>query len=49
MNCDEVLLMRSGQIIASGTADALVRGAGTKNLEEAFLYYIGTAQQEAQS
>ena len=49
MNCDEVLLMRGGQIIASGAADALVRGAGAQDPEEAFLHYIGTSQEEAQS
>jgi len=49
LTCDEVLLMRGGQIIASGTAEALIRGAHAKDLEEAFLHYIGTTQEEAKA
>jgi len=48
LSCDDVLLMRGGQVIASGTADALIRGANARDLEEAFLYYISASQKEAQ-
>ncbi len=49
LSCDEVLLMRGGEIIASGTADALIRGADAHDLEEAFLHYISASQKEAKS
>ncbi len=35
--CDELILMRDGRIVASGTPDALRATAGTADLEEAFL------------
>jgi ABC-2 type transport system ATP-binding protein len=37
--CDELLFIRSGQVIARGSGAELRRGAGTSDLEEAFLHY----------
>jgi ABC-2 type transport system ATP-binding protein len=47
LNCDKVLLMRSGSIIAYGTSDELIERSKTKNLEEAFLHYIRISNKEA--
>lgn len=38
--CDELLLMRSGRIIASGTPSALLENTGTKEIEQAFLALV---------
>jgi ABC-2 type transport system ATP-binding protein len=37
--CDRLGFVRSGQLIAEGTAESLRQQAGTSNIEEAFLYY----------
>lgn len=47
VNCDKVLLMRAGSIIAYGSAKELIEVSGTDNLENAFLYYIDLAEKEA--
>ncbi len=39
-NCDAVVLLRDGRILASQTPDALRREAGTDDLDEAFLRLI---------
>ncbi len=47
--CDRLGFLRSGQLIAEGTVDALRQQAGTDNTEEAFLYYAeqkGVANNE---
>lgn len=46
-NCDAVLLMREGRIIAYGSPSELMAGAGTDSLEDAFLYHIGLSEKEA--
>lgn len=35
--CDELVLIREGRIVASGTPDSLRRDTGSSNLEDAFL------------
>jgi ABC-2 type transport system ATP-binding protein len=35
--CDELLLMREGRIVASGTPQALLERVGAADLEEAFI------------
>jgi ABC-2 type transport system ATP-binding protein len=42
--CDELLLMRSGRIIARGTGNELRTRAGTGDLEAAFLRLSGAAE-----
>jgi ABC-2 type transport system ATP-binding protein len=37
--CDRLGFVRSGQLIAEGTADSLRDQAGTTNIEEAFLIF----------
>ncbi|HEX7950421.1 MAG TPA: ABC transporter ATP-binding protein [Candidatus Limnocylindrales bacterium] len=37
--CDELLFMRSGRVIAQGTSEDLRARAGTRDLEQAFLYF----------
>ena len=44
--CDRLGFLRAGQLIAEGTADSLRAQAGTKTVEEAFLYF---AEQEGAS
>ncbi|MBA3876539.1 MAG: ABC transporter ATP-binding protein [Anaerolinea sp.] len=39
--CDELLFVRSGKVIARGTPTELRQGAGTTDLEAAFLHYAG--------
>jgi ABC-2 type transport system ATP-binding protein len=39
--CDELIFMRSGKVIAQGTSAELRSGAGTTDLEAAFLHYAG--------
>ncbi len=41
--CDELLFMRAGKVIAHGSGASLREGAGTQNLEEAFLTYAEAA------
>jgi ABC-2 type transport system ATP-binding protein len=39
--CDELLFVRSGKVIARGTSSEIRRGAGSADLEAAFLHYAG--------
>ena len=39
--CDELVFMRAGQVIARGTSAEVRQGAGTADLESAFLHYAG--------
>ena len=39
--CDELLFMRGGRVIAQGSGRKLRQGAGTDDLEQAFLRYAG--------
>lgn len=36
-HCDRIALLRQGQLLAEGTPAAVIRSAGTTNLEDAFL------------
>ena len=38
--CDELILMREGRIVASGTPDSLLERAGTDDLDAAFLELV---------
>lgn len=38
--CDRLLLIREGRVVADGTPEAIRQGAGTSDLEEAFLRII---------
>ncbi|MDD4308071.1 MAG: ABC transporter ATP-binding protein [Thermoplasmata archaeon] len=38
-HCDRVGFMRSGKLIAEGEPQAILKEAGTKSLEDAFLFY----------
>lgn len=40
--CDRLGLIRAGRVLAEGTADELVRRAGTRDLESAFLSLAGS-------
>ena len=42
--CDELLFVRSGSVIARGSSLELRQGAGTENLEEAFLHFAGDVE-----
>jgi ABC-2 type transport system ATP-binding protein len=44
-NCDEVLMLREGSIIARGTPGQLVKNSGTDNLEAAFLSFGNIFEQ----
>ncbi|HSO30167.1 MAG TPA: ABC transporter ATP-binding protein [Candidatus Sulfomarinibacteraceae bacterium] len=39
--CDELLFMRAGKVLARGSSAELRQGAGTTDLEAAFLHYAG--------
>lgn len=39
--CDRVCIIREGKKITQGTISEVVSGSGMKNLEEAYLYYMG--------
>ncbi len=41
--CDELLLLREGAVIASGTAAALRRQTGAESLEDVFLRLVEAA------
>jgi ABC-2 type transport system ATP-binding protein len=45
--CDELLFVRAGKVIARGTGADLRSGAGTDNLETAFLHFSGDAEAAA--
>jgi ABC-2 type transport system ATP-binding protein len=38
--CDDLLLMREGRLLAAGTREDVLRAAGTHDLEAAFLALI---------
>jgi ABC-2 type transport system ATP-binding protein len=38
--CNEVMMMKSGEIIDQGTCDSLIKRHGRKNLEETFLKIV---------
>jgi ABC-2 type transport system ATP-binding protein len=42
--CDELLFVRSGRVIATGSGRELREGAGTDDLEQAFLRYAGDVE-----
>ena len=37
--CDNLVLIREGKIIAKGSVDEIIQSSGTKDIEEAFLFY----------
>ena len=39
--CDRVCILRSGRKVAEGTVDEVVAASGQKNLEEAYLFFMG--------
>ena len=39
--CDRVCIIRSGRKVAEGSVDEVVAASGQKNLEEAYLFYMG--------
>jgi len=42
--CDEVVVIANGVIKARGTPEALMRQAGSSNIEDAFVTLIGTEE-----
>jgi ABC-2 type transport system ATP-binding protein len=38
--CNEVMMMKNGEIIDKGTCDSLINKHGRKNLEETFLKIV---------
>ena len=39
--CDRVCIIRSGKKAAEGTIDEVIAASGQKNLENAYLFYMG--------
>lgn len=39
--CDRVCIIRSGRKVAEGSVDEVVAASGQRNLEEAYLFYMG--------
>lgn len=39
--CDRVCIIKSGKKVMEGTIDEVVRASGQKNLEEAYLFFMG--------
>ena len=39
--CDRVCILRSGKKVAEGTIGEIIAASGQKNLEEAYLFYMG--------
>lgn len=39
--CDRACIIRSGEKVAEGTIDEIIAAAGRKNLEEAYLFFMG--------
>lgn len=39
--CDQILILKEGKTIARGTVQEVIGATGQKNMEEAFLYFIG--------
>ena len=46
--CDRVLLMREGRLLASTTADDLLKSTGAETVDCAFLAVIARSTQEGQ-
>ena len=46
--CDRVLLMREGRLLASTTADDLLKSTGAETVDSAFLAVIARSTQEGQ-
>lgn len=44
--CDNLALIREGNIIAYGTPDELIAMAGAKNIEEAFLFFSSPKEEK---
>jgi sodium transport system ATP-binding protein len=42
--CDEIVIIGSGRVVAAGTPEALRQGTGERELEEAFVKVIGSAE-----
>jgi sodium transport system ATP-binding protein len=40
--CDHIVILSKGRVVASGTPDEMLRGAGAPTLEEAFVRIIGS-------
>lgn len=43
--CDDLILIRSGNLIAHGTPDELKKQTGTKSIEQTFLKLVGDSQE----
>ena len=39
--CDRVCIIKSGKKVAEGTIDEVIAASGQKNLEEAYLFFMG--------
>ena len=39
--CDRVCMMKAGKKVTEGTISDVVKASGKKNLEEAYLFYMG--------
>lgn len=39
--CDRVYIIKSGKRVAEGTIDAVIAASGQKNLEDAYLFFMG--------
>ena len=39
--CDRVFIIKSGKKVAEGTIDEVIEASGQKNLEEAYLFFMG--------
>jgi sodium transport system ATP-binding protein len=42
--CDHIVILSKGRVVASGTPDEMLRGAGAPTLEEAFVRIIGSEE-----
>jgi ribosome-dependent ATPase len=47
MRCDRISLMHAGQVLAQGTPADIVRDAGAKDLEDAFILHLQRAEAAA--
>ena len=39
--CDRVYIIKSGKKVAEGTVDEVIAASGRKDLEEAYLFFMG--------